>query len=256
VISVLCPKGGAGKTTLSSNIAIGLATVAPDEVVVVDLDLQFGDVASALSLAPEQTFADATRDLDHLDSAALKTYLTRHPRGFYVLCAPQTPIEADALESKHVERVLELLCDSFKYVVIDTPSGLDEATLAALEYTTDVVLLSATDVPSLRSTRKEIDALRIIGRPDQQWHFVLNRADARTGLTIGAIEQAIGVSVDVAIPSSRSVPVSLNKGVPILEADPRAPVALAISQLVHRFVPPASDGTGSKPSKRKTKGGR
>jgi pilus assembly protein CpaE len=141
------------------------------------------------------------------------------------------------------------------YVVIDTPSGLDESTLAALEYTTDVVLLSATDVPSVRSTRKEIDALRIIGRPEQQWHFVLNRADARTGLTIGAIEQAVGVSVDVAIPSSRSVPVSLNKGVPIIEADPRAPVALAISQLVHRFVPPASDGT-SKPAKRKVKAGR
>ena len=126
---------------------------------------------------------------------------------------------------------------SFKYVLIDTPSGLDEATLTALEYATDLVLLSATDVPSVRSTRKEIDALRIIGKPDQQWHFVLNRADARTGLTIGAIETAVGVSVDVAIPSSRSVPVSLNNGVPILEADPRSPVSLAIAQLVHRLAP-------------------
>ena len=237
VIAVLCPKGGAGKTTISTNLAIGLAEIAPGEVVVVDLDLQFGDVASSLSLAPELSFADATRSLDTLDSTSLKTYLTRHPKDFFVLCAPKTPIEADDLESKHVERVLELLIGSFRYVIIDTPSGLDEATLAALEYATDLVLLSATDVPSVRSTRKEVEALRIIGKADQQWHFVLNRADARTGLTIGAIETAVGVSVDVAIPSSRSVPVSLNKGVPLMESDPRSPVALAISQLVHRFAP-------------------
>jgi pilus assembly protein CpaE len=246
VIAVLCPKGGAGKTTISSNLAIGLAEVAPGEVVVVDLDLQFGDVASALSLTPEQSFFDATRSLDALDSTSLKTYLTRHPKDFFVLCAPKTPIEADELESKHVERVLELLIGSFRYVIIDTPSGLDEATLTALEYATDLVLLSATDVPSVRSTRKEIDALRIIGKADQQWHFVLNRADARTGLTIGAIEAAVGVSVDVAIPSSRSVPISLNNGVPLLEADPRSPVSLAISQLVHRLAPQSTPVTAKK----------
>ena len=251
VIAVVCPKGGAGKTTISSNLAIGLAEAAPGEVVVVDLDLQFGDIASALSLTPEQSFFDATRALDTLDSTSLKTYLTRHPKDFYVLCAPKTPIEADDLESKHVERVLELLIGSFRYVLIDTPSGLDEATLTALEYATDLVLLSATDVPSVRSTRKEVDALRLIGKPDQQWHFVLNRADARTGLTIGAIETAVGVSVDVAIPSSRSVPVSLNNGVPILEADPRSPVSLSISQLVHRLAPHDTP----EPAKRRKRGG-
>ena len=104
--------------------------------------------------------------------------------------------------------------------MIDTASGLDEATLAALEYATDLVLLSATDVPSIRARAKEIDALRVIGKPDSSWHFVLNRADARTGLTIAAIETAVGINVDVAIPSSRSVPVSLNQGVPLVRVGP------------------------------------
>ena len=88
-------------------------------------------------------------------------------------------------------------------MVIDTASGLDENTLAALEYATDLLLISATDVPSIRATVKEIEALRVIGKPQHLWHFVLNRADARTGLTIPAIERTVGINVDVAIPSSR-----------------------------------------------------
>jgi pilus assembly protein CpaE len=246
VIMCLCPKGGAGKTTVSTNLALGLAHVAPGEVVILDLDLQFGDVASALGLRPELSFADATRSVETLDATTLKAHLTVHPEELYVLCAPATPTEADDLTTVQVERVLELLIESFKYVVIDTPSGLDENTLAALEFATDLVLLSATDVPSVRATLKEMAALRQIGKSTQSWHFVLNRADARTGLTIPAIERAVGLPVDVAIPSSRAVPVSLNQGAPVVTADPRSPVSLAMLQLASRVAPQGSlDGKGA-----------
>ena len=204
---------------------------------IVDLDLQFGDVASALGIAPEATFTDATRSLDKLDATTLKANLAAHSSGLYVLCAPLTPIEADDVTIEQINKVLTLLIESFKYVVIDTASGLDEHTIAALDFATDLVLVSATDVPSIRSTQKEIDALRSIGKPEQRWHFVLNRADAKTGLTIAAIETAIGINVDVAIPSSRAVPMSLNRGMPVIECDPRAPVSLAMSQLVRRIAP-------------------
>ena len=199
---VLCPKGGAGKTTMATNLALGLARLTPGDVVIVDLDLQFGDVASALGLAPEATFTDATKSLEKLDATTLKANLAAHSSGLFVLCAPLTPIEADDVTVEQIEKVLSLLIESFKYVVIDTASGLDEHTLAALEFATDLLLVSATDVPSIRSTQKEIQALHVIGRPDQRWHFVLNRANAATGLSISAIERAVGISVDVAIPSS------------------------------------------------------
>jgi pilus assembly protein CpaE len=237
VILSMCPKGGAGKTTMATNLALGLARIAPGDVVIVDLDLQFGDVASALGIAPEATFADATRSLDKLDATTLKANLAAHASGLYVLCAPLTPTEADDVTTEQIDKVVNLLIESFKYVVIDTASGLDEHTLAALEFATDLILISATDVPSIRSTQKEIDALRVIGKSDQRWHFVLNRADARTGLTIAAIETAVGINVDVAIPSSRAVPVSLNRGMPVIESDPRAAVSLAMAQLVRRIAP-------------------
>jgi len=244
VILSMCPKGGAGKTTMATNLALGLARLAPGDVVIVDLDLQFGDVASALGIAPEATFTDATQSLDKLDATTLKANLAAHSSGLYVLCAPLTPIEADDVTIEQIDKVLHLLIESFKYVVIDTASGLDEHTIAALDFATDLILVSATDIPSIRSTQKEIDALRAIGKPEQRWHFVLNRADARTGLTIAAIETAIGINVDVAIPSSRAVPLSLNRGMPVIESDPRAPVSLAMSQLVRRIAP-TTDRTNS-----------
>jgi pilus assembly protein CpaE len=237
VIMALCPKGGAGKTTVSTNLALALAQIAPGEVVILDLDVQFGDVASALGLRPDLTFADAVRSVDTLDATGLKAHLTVHAQDLFVLCAPKTPTEADDITIEQVERVLELLTQSFKYVVVDTASGLDEYTLASLEYATDLLLISATDVPSIRATVKEIEALRVIGKPQHLWHFVLNRADARTGLTIPAIERTVGINVDVAIPSSRSVPLSLNQGEPIVLSDPRSAVTLAMLQLVRRLAP-------------------
>jgi pilus assembly protein CpaE len=250
VVMALCPKGGAGKTTVSTNLALALAQVAPGEVVILDLDVQFGDVAGALGLRPDLTLADAVRSVDDLNATTLKAHLTIHPHDdLYVLCAPTSPTAADRITVAQVERVVELLAQSFRYVVIDTPSGLDENTLAALEYATDLLLISATDVPSIRATFKEIEALRVIGKPQHLWHFVLNRADARTGLTVPAIERTVGLNVDVAIPSSRSVPLSLNQGEPLVLSDPRSPVSMAMLQLVRRLAPQASP-TDTRPTGR------
>jgi pilus assembly protein CpaE len=241
VMAILCPKGGAGKTTTATNLAVGLAQVAPHEVVIVDLDLQFGDVAAALRLEPEHTICDVVRLADTLDAAGLKAYLTPHQSNLYALCAPASPGEADDLTAEQIHAVLGLLAQSFRYVVIDTAAGLDEAAIAGIEHATDFILLSATDVPSVRNTRKEVEALRVISKPSQRWHFVLNRADARTGLNLNAIEMAVGLSVDVAIPSSRAVPVSMNQGMPVIASDPKAAVALAMAQLVRRVSPGASE---------------
>lgn len=237
VICVLSPKGGTGKTTVSTNLAVGLAQAHPGDVVIVDLDLQFGDVASALHLNPEHTSADIVRSPLSLDATALKTFLTAHPSGLYALCAPNTPADADELSGDFVQRTLALLASEFPFVVVDTGSGLDEPTLAALGVATDLVCLTSTDVPSVRNTRKEIETLDALGHIKQHRHFVVNRSDAKVGLTLDDIQTTVGLTVDVAIPSSRAVPVAMNQGQPIVTGDPRNPAAIALSQLVARFVP-------------------
>ena len=236
VITVLSSKGGSGKTTVASNLAVGLAKGAPGRVAILDLDLQFGDVASAISLAPHATIADAARANGRLDRTALKVFLEPHPGGFYVLAGPHFPNEAEEISSSTVAHVIELLAKEFDYVVVDTAAGLDEYALAAAERSTDLVMVCATDVPSVRSLRKAADALDLLGMTAARRHFVLNRSDARVGLAQRDIVATVGMPVDVAVPSSRSVPISINQGSPVIASDPRSPVSRALTELVFRFL--------------------
>jgi pilus assembly protein CpaE len=243
VITVMSPKGGAGKTTVASNLAVRLAVAAPDRVALIDLDLQFGDAGSALGLGAQSTVADAARANERLDSTSLKVFLEPRPGGLYLLAGPNFPAEADDIEAGAVVNMIDILAAEFDYVVVDTASGLDEFALAAADRSDDLVLVCATDVPSVRGLRKALDAFDLLGMTRQRRHLVLNRADARVGLSPKDVESTLGVSFDAAIPSSRSVPISTNQGAPIVESEPRSMVAKALMQFSDRFVgaaaPPA-----------------
>ena len=241
VICVMSPKGGSGKTTISTNIAIGLAARAPGEVVIVDLDLQFGDVASALSLMPEHTMMDVARRAS-VDTTELKLLLTPHPSGLFALCAPDSPAEGEEIRAEYPGEVIKQLSEAFRYVIVDTSAGLDEHALTAAEMATDIVLVATMDVPGVRSLRKAIDALDLLGMRRAQRHVVLNRADTRVGIVPGDIASTLGLEIDVFMPSSRDVPASVNAGTPILESNPRSPVAPTLTQLIDRFLPSEAAG--------------
>ncbi|MDQ0731394.1 AAA family ATPase [Arthrobacter sp. B1I2] len=237
VIGVFSPKGGVGKTTLATNIAIGLAQIAPMGVVIVDLDLQFGDVASGLYLNPEHTVTDAVTPAAAQDSLVLKAFLTVHPAGIYALCAPPNPVDADHITPDQITRLLEQLAQEFQYVVLDTAPGMPEIGLAAMEQCTDVVWVSAMDIPSLRGLRSGLEVLRQLEIMPESRHVVLNMADAKAGLNVQDVESTIGAPVDVSVPRSRAVALSTNRGIPVLQESRKDPAVKSLRQLVERFNP-------------------
>jgi pilus assembly protein CpaE len=237
VIGVFSPKGGVGKTTIATNIAIGLGRIAPMSVVIVDLDLQFGDVASGLYLNPEHTVTDAVSASASQDSLVLKAFLTVHPGSIYALCAPKSPVEADDITPEQVTRLLEQLAEEFQYVIVDTAPGMPEIGLAAMEQCTDVVWVSAMDVPSVRGLRTGLDILRQLDILPESRHVVLNMADAKVGLSVQDVESTIGAPVDISIPRSRVVAFSTNRGIPVLQEARKDPAVKGLNQLVERFNP-------------------
>jgi pilus assembly protein CpaE len=235
VITVASPKGGVGKTTAATNLAVGLTAAAPQSTVLVDLDVQFGDVAYALGLAPEYTLPDAVHGPASEDTMVLKTFLTQHPSGLYAVCGSESPAAGDTVTGDDVNRLLQALSREFRYVVVDTAPGLSEQTLAAIDRATDVILLSSMDVPGVRGLRKEMAVLGELGMIPAGRHVVMNFADPKGGLSVRDVEVAIGCGVDVVVPRSLAVPASTNQGVPILASGRKDPAAKEFRRLVSRF---------------------
>jgi pilus assembly protein CpaE len=235
VITIASPKGGVGKTTVSANLAIGLTAAAPQSTVLVDLDVQFGDVASALGLVPEYTLPDAVHGPASEDTMVLKTFLTQHASGLYAVCGAESPAAGDTVTGEDVTRLLASLAREFRYVVVDTAPGLSEQTLAALDRASDVIMLSSMDVPGVRGLRKELDVLRELCMIPAGRHVVMNFADPKGGLSVRDVETTIGTGVDVVLPRSSAVPASTNQGVPLLQTSRRDPMAKELRRLVSRF---------------------
>jgi pilus assembly protein CpaE len=236
VVTVISPKGGAGKTVTATNLGLVLtAWAGPNRVVMVDADLQFGDVCLALQLDPKTSIVDAARDLDKLDEALLESVLVRHGSGLHVLPAPLEPAMADEVPTEAVVRILAMLKRMFDYIVIDTAPFLDEPVLSILERSDDVLLVVDMDLPSVKNAKLALDTLRVIKYPIEKIQLVLNRANSKARLDVEELERSLGLQVGAAIPSDKLVPRALNEGVPVVALYPRSKVSRgfqAVAQLV------------------------
>ncbi len=237
VLSVMSPKGGVGKTTVSTNLAVGLAKAAPKGVVIVDLDLQFGDVASGLGVEPEHTISDAVLGAASTDSMVLKAFLTRHPSGLYAMCAPKLPAEADLIKPAQVSTLINQLSLEFSYVVLDTAPGLSEEVLAVLELADEGIWVVGMDIPSIRGLNHGLEVLRQLDLMPPSNTVVLNFVDRHSGLSLQDVEATIGRSVDIQLPRSKAVPFSTNSGVPLIQDGRRDPAGKGLQDLVSRFSP-------------------
>ena len=240
VVTVASPKGGVGKTTLSTNVAVAMTRQSPQGTVLLDLDVQFGDVAAALDLDPTYTIADLLSGPAAADPIALKSLLTRHPTGLHVVPGVRSPADADQITVGQVSQLIGLLKQEFRFVVVDTAPGLTEQTLAAMDHTTDLVLVTSLDVPGIRGLRKELELLEELDLSHMTTHIVVNMADPAAGLRVKDVEATLGRRIDLLLPRSAKMALSTNQGSPLVSNAPRDRLSRDIMGLVDRFSPGTS----------------
>ncbi len=235
VVAIASPKGGVGKTTVATNVAVGLAKRYPQQIVLVDLDIHFGDCASALNLEPEFSLPDTIQGAMTRDMLTLKSLLTRHESGLYVVPGSESPVAADTVTPNDISNLLAMLAKEFQYVVVDTAPGLSEHTLAVLDKANEIVLVTTLDVPGVRGLRKELETLDDLDMLPEARHVVLNFFESSRGLTIKDVETTIGEEVDIVLNQSRLLPQSTNQGMPLLQVNGRDPITKQLNLLVDRI---------------------
>jgi pilus assembly protein CpaE len=246
IITVFSSKGGVGKSFLATNLGVLLAERTGQDVALVDLDLQFGDLAIMLQLFPARTMYDAAQNIQHLDADALTGYLAAHRSGVKLLAAPFEPGLAETIPADAVQRILRMLKQRARYIVVDCPAAFSEHVVAALDESDRAVLVTSMDVPSIKNLKLALQTLDLLGFARERIRLVLNRADTEVGLRVQEVEKTLGTTVDVSIPSGREVPLSINRGMPLVQEAQYSPVVLAISQLADAIGAQAVSSNGHK----------
>ena len=238
LVCVLGPKGGTGKTLVASNLSVALAR-RDLRVVLVDLDLQFGDLGLALGLAPERTIHDLAKAGPPYDHDKLDRHLMVHSSGVKVLVGPTRPDQASAISIDLLRDVYASLRTMSDIVVVDTPPGFTAEVIATIDLATSACIVGMLDSLSLKNTKLGLETLDLMGFPAENISLILNRADSRVGITHDDVAAIIGRPPDVLVPSDREIPRSVNEGTPIVASRERSDAAKAFQKLADLYTKPA-----------------
>jgi len=234
IISVLSSKGGSGKTFLTTNLATSIAQVTGEDVAVVDLDVDMGDVFTYFGREPSASITDLMALGEGGTSDEIRSVGVEVAPHTWSFGAPPDPA-AEAPAGEAVGKFLRSIRSEFDYVVVDASVDYSDSALVCFDLSDMICLVTGLDVVGVKHLSKALDTLLTIGLPRERFRVVLNRADSKVGLDASDVERVMKIKVDAMIPSSRLVPTSFNKGRPVVLDEPGSEVSQSITSLAVRF---------------------
>lgn len=248
IILVFAAKGGCGKTTVSTNLAVALAEHSQQSVCLVDFDLEFGDVAVALRLEPTKTISDAVPIQSSLDMQALSTIVISRNKHLDVLLAPRLPADSDNISADLAEKVLNLLSSHYSYVVVDSPPAFSDVILKAFDMADEYILITTLDMPAVKNLQVTLDTLDALGYDKSKAHIIVNRATANSGLSVEDLQKMLDTKIEARLPATDEVSASVNRGRTLVEERPRGGFAKHVEEIIALIEP--QEGLGDLPRRR------
>ncbi|MDH3682712.1 MAG: hypothetical protein OEV40_22495 [Acidimicrobiia bacterium] len=252
VLTVFSTKGGSGKSVTATNLGVVMAQRTDRPVVLIDGHLQFGDVAVMLKLQPQHTVMDAISQIDNADASMLQALMTVHePSGLLVLPAPVEPTFADQVSGAQMAHLVEIIRTFAGHVIVDLPAIFNEVVLSIIEISDEIVLVAGLDIPNIKNVKIGLSTLSLLNVPTEKLHLVLNRADSKVKLDVAEVERTLRVAAVAHVPSDVVVPISVNKGSPVVLSATKSGVARAFEQLALRFIDGATASGSASSGRRK-----
>ncbi|HEY8656466.1 MAG TPA: response regulator [Candidatus Limnocylindria bacterium] len=247
IITFFSPKGGVGRTTISTNLAVALHQLTGQSVCLVDGSLPFGDIAVILNMSPKaKTIADLVGAFDQVDAEVMESVLVSHSTGIKVLLAPPTPEAKELITGANMKKVLETLRESYAYVVVDTWPSFEEQVLTMLDVADVILTLMTLEITSLKNVRVFMEIVEKLGYDETKVQLVANRNDSSGGIKVSDVEGSLGRKMPHTIVSDgRALVLAVNRGVPFVISHRDSQVAKDIFTLAGKLSgtgEPAADG--------------
>jgi pilus assembly protein CpaE len=240
VISVFCAKGGYGTTTVTVNTATSLAAQSDRPVVIVDLDLEAGDVATFLGVTPKYTITHVTSNLSRVDQVYLQSVLSRHASGAYILAEPERVEEAETITPAQIREILNQFRSIAGFTFVDLKKTFDDCSLTALDLSDMILLVMVLSVPAIRSTQRTLEVFQRLGYPRDKVKLVVNRALANAEIKVADVEKTLDYPVSYQIPNDYPTAMSsINRGKPIAEMAPKSELTAVFKRLASDIAGPS-----------------
>lgn len=237
VITIFSTKGGVGKTTIAVNTAISLAQATDTKVALIDLDLQFGDVAVMLNITPTKTIADLIDEIGGLNEEILDEYMIEYIKGVDILAAPSKPEYAEYIAPNHIEKILSVLKKEYQYIIFDSVSTLSDITLTALDNSDQVFFVSTMNLPTIKNVKLGLEIMNSLHYHDEKVKIVLNKTSKHFGIKAHDVEEVLGKAVSICIPEdNKTVIPSVNKGHPFMRTRADAKISKCIRDLTQLII--------------------
>jgi pilus assembly protein CpaE len=216
VLTFFSTKGGSGATTVACNAAVSLAR-GKKSVLLVDLDLQLGELALFLGLKPKYTILDLLSNLHRADEALLKTFVVKHESGVHLLAGPDAPETEAVVGGEQIRKAIQFLRAHYDFIVIDMPNNYYDYVVATLDQANQMFLVCTADLPSLKNIQRSLAIFEKLGFGKSRMHVVLNRFEkSEQGIDRAAVERIVGGKVFWSIPNDYPTVIrAINSGVPL-----------------------------------------
>lgn len=236
IIALFSTKGGVGKSSLCTNLAVALAKQTGEKVGLVDLDLQFGDVAVMMNIYPKRTLAELMQEQGELDAELLENYLYER-NGVKVLAAPNKPELAELVTAEGIEKVLKVFTKNHDYILVDTPPVFSDTTLVALDMADRILLVASLELPTVKNIKRGVDVLKSLGLLPKA-RLILNRATGSWGIEPEDVEKVLEMKIEAQLPSEGKLVIqSVNRGQPFVLVDPYAAISRGVYSIVSLIDP-------------------
>jgi pilus assembly protein CpaE len=232
-IAVLGSKDGYGKTTVAVNIAALMARHKDRPVMIVDLDLQGGDVTTFFNIKPNYTIADVAMNVNTIDANYVKGAMYRHDSGVYVLAEPKNVSEVEEVTAPKIKSVLNLLKGMGGYVIVDGGYSFDERALTVMDMSDMIILVGVLTLPAIRTLQKSLAVFRDLGYGKDKVKLIMNRSGANEDIKANYAEDTLNYPISWVIPNEyQTVVTSINRGIPLVTLAPASSITKSIADIV------------------------